>query len=67
MADRLTNRKLMNKKLPTQILVSIGTVPLLLGVLGTRALAKGIQDLGQSSEEVFRGDRLPTLKITNSR
>lgn len=48
---------------PTQILLSFSTVPLLLVVVGGKALASLMQDLGQTSEELFRGDRLPVLKI----
>ncbi|MBW4516243.1 MAG: hypothetical protein KME11_13595 [Timaviella obliquedivisa GSE-PSE-MK23-08B] len=44
--------------------VGLGTTPILLGLLGARAIATAIQELGVASEEVFRGDRLPILKIT---
>jgi hypothetical protein len=39
-------------------------VPLLLLLIGSKALAQWMQDMGQTSEEVFRGDRLPVLKIS---
>ena len=51
-------------KLPTNLLLSLSTAPLLLVLVGSRALATAIQDMGQSSEELFRGDRLPVLKIS---
>lgn len=41
--------------------LSLATVPLLAALLGSKALAEWGQELGQLSEEVFRGDRLPTI------
>jgi hypothetical protein len=35
-------------------------------LIGSRLLAQFFQDLGQTSEELFRGDRLPVLKISMS-
>lgn len=37
------------------------TVPMLLGLVGGQAIADGLLCLGQASEEIFRGDRLPIL------
>lgn len=45
------------------ILLSLTTAPLLLGIIGAKALADLIQQFGQASEEVFRGDRLPVLDL----
>ncbi len=42
-------------------LIAAMTVPMLLGVLGSKAIADGLQSLGQASEEIFRGVRLPVL------
>ncbi|MBI4782577.1 MAG: hypothetical protein HY785_14850 [Oscillatoriophycideae cyanobacterium NC_groundwater_1537_Pr4_S-0.65um_50_18] len=50
-------------KVPTQIFLSLSTVPLLLVVLGSKALAQALNEWGQASEEIFRGDRLPVLHI----
>lgn len=50
-------------KVPIQILLSVGTAPLLLALIGEKMLSKAIDELGQASEELFRGDRLPILKI----
>lgn len=47
----------------TKLLLSMGTVPLLLVLVGSKVLAAVVQDLGQMTEEVFRGDRLPVLKV----
>ncbi len=51
-------------KVPTQILLSLSTFPLLLVLVGGQALTKAIAELGQASEEIFRGDRLPILHIS---
>ncbi len=50
----------------TQVLLSLATGPLLLGIVGAKAAASLIQDLGQWSEEIFRGDRLPIIDSTAS-
>ena len=41
--------------------LSLATGPLLAALLSGKALAEWMQELGQMSEEVFRGDRLPTI------
>ncbi|MCU0524823.1 MAG: hypothetical protein MUF72_08365 [Elainella sp. Prado103] len=52
--------------LPTHLLLSLSTAPLLLVLVGSRALAGALQEIGQTSEEIFRGDRLPVLKISST-
>lgn len=49
----------------TQILLSLSTVPVLLGLVIGKLLTELIKDVGQATEEVFRGDQLPILKISN--
>lgn len=47
-----------------ELLLSLAAGPVLVGItLGIRCLDI-VQQLGQASEEVFRGDRLPVLKST---
>ncbi|MBE9225274.1 hypothetical protein IQ264_07490 [Phormidium sp. LEGE 05292] len=48
---------------PVEIIVSLATGPLLLGVLCGKASLKFLQAVGEASEEVFRGDRLPVLQF----
>ncbi|MFB2837021.1 hypothetical protein [Floridanema evergladense] len=48
---------------PIEIIVSLATGPLLLGVLCGKASLKFLQAIGEASEEVFRGDRLPVLQF----
>lgn len=45
------------------MLLSLGTVPVLLGLWGGKAITSLMRELGQASEEVFRGDRLPVLNF----
>lgn len=50
-----------------EVLLSVATVPVLLVLVGGKALAGLAQEIGQMSEEVFRGDRLPILNWMNSK
>lgn len=47
-------------------LLSSLTPPLLCGLIGCDALLVGLVQVGQASEEVFRGDRLPLLPLPAS-
>jgi hypothetical protein len=49
--------------LPAKLLLSLGTAPLLVGLIAGKALADVMREIGQTTEELFRGDRLPVLKI----
>ncbi|WAL62275.1 hypothetical protein [Thermocoleostomius sinensis] len=51
-------------QMPTRILLSLSTAPLLLILISSRTIAHWLQEMGQTSEEIFRGDRLPILKIS---
>lgn len=50
-------------RMAPEILISLATGPLLLGLVGGKALLGAIRELGVLSEEVFRGDRLPLLNF----
>jgi hypothetical protein len=50
-------------KMPSDWLISLATTPLLLMLGGSKVLVDAVLDLSQTSEEVFRGDRLPVLKF----
>uniref|UniRef100_B8HVD0 Uncharacterized protein n=1 Tax=Cyanothece sp. (strain PCC 7425 / ATCC 29141) TaxID=395961 RepID=B8HVD0_CYAP4 len=43
------------------LLLSLSTTPVLLAIVGTQALTRLLEEMGQSSEELLRGDRLPPL------
>lgn len=49
--------------IPTEILLGLVTAPLLLGILCGKATLELMQSVGEASEEVFRGDRLPGINI----
>lgn len=46
-----------------EILLQLSTGPMLMALLVGKAAAETLQSIGQGSEEVFRGDRLPILKF----
>jgi len=48
--------------LPSTWLLSLATIPMLIGLVGVKALSAIAQELGEKSEEIFRGDRLPVLE-----
>ncbi|MEX0270387.1 hypothetical protein AB3R30_14680 [Leptolyngbyaceae cyanobacterium UHCC 1019] len=48
-----------------ELLISLATAPLLIGLVGGKALAEVSQEIGKFAEEVFRGDRLPLLNLSN--
>lgn len=47
--------------IPQDVLLPLGTVTVLGVLLGGKAFFEALQAIGQASEEVFRGDRLPVL------
>lgn len=49
--------------IPQQVLLQLSTGPALMAMLSGKAVAETLQSIGQASEEVFRGDRLPVLKF----
>ncbi|MEM8777919.1 MAG: hypothetical protein AAGF26_03420 [Cyanobacteria bacterium P01_G01_bin.49] len=46
-----------------KVWLSLATVPLVGGVLVAHKLAEELSAIGQNSEEIFRGDRLPILNF----
>lgn len=55
-----------NLGVPTEFLVSLAVAPMLFGVLATDAVFSWLVATGISSEEVFRGERLPVLHFPES-
>jgi len=47
----------------TEMALSLLTVPFLVGLVGARSLQEGLISIGEVSEEVFRGSRLPLLHL----
>ncbi|HHP7243301.1 MAG TPA: hypothetical protein ACFE0H_01300 [Elainellaceae cyanobacterium] len=56
---------MLDFKISSDILISVATAPLLLGILGGKVLTELLCDFGQASEEIFRGDRLPILNVSH--
>ncbi|NJR50811.1 MAG: hypothetical protein HC780_15830 [Leptolyngbyaceae cyanobacterium CSU_1_3] len=51
-------------KLNPEILLGMATLPVLVGLVGIQAIAQTVHELGVLSEELFRGDRLPVLDLS---
>lgn len=51
----------MNISGTPSVVISLMTGPLLIAVIGVRALSDALTQVGIASEELFRGERLPTL------
>jgi hypothetical protein len=47
-----------------QISLSLLTTPVLFGLITLDVLTETVQELGEVSEEIFRGDRLPILNVS---
>ncbi|HAZ46019.1 MAG TPA: hypothetical protein DDW76_09820 [Cyanobacteria bacterium UBA11369] len=52
--------------IPTEILLSLATGPLLVGILAAKASLEFLQSVGSASEEVFRGASLPLLDFPDN-
>lgn len=52
----------MNRFSASSMVISLMTGPLLLTLMGVRALADTLTQAGVASEELFRGERLPNLQ-----
>lgn len=49
--------------IPQEILLQMGTVPVIMAVLAGKAFSETWKTIGEASEEVFRGERLPILEF----
>jgi len=49
--------------LPSDVVLSLLMPPLLLTLVGERLGARLLQDVGQLSEQLYQGVRLPTLTV----
>ena len=47
----------------TEIIISLSSLPLVSLLAVSYIVADGLVELGQASEELFRGDRLPSLPL----
>lgn len=51
----------------SNMVISLMTGPLLVALVGIRACADALTQVGLASEEVFRGERLPNLQNVSGR
>jgi hypothetical protein len=49
--------------IPQSLLLQVGTASILLLLIAQKATGKALEALGEQSEELFRGDRLPILNF----
>lgn len=47
--------------IPQSLVLQAGTVSILMLVLAQKTTQEALEAMGQASEEIFRGDRLPIL------
>jgi hypothetical protein len=45
------------------LLVSLAAAPCVLAIVALRATSEMLERVGQTSEEIFRGDRLPVIHV----
>ena len=48
---------------PASFCLSLAVVPVLFGLMAAHSLAENLRELGENSEELFRGERLPLLNL----
>ncbi|MGI2909001.1 hypothetical protein [Tolypothrix sp. VBCCA 56010] len=51
--------------IPQFLMTQTGTASILLLLLGQKATQSALEAMGQATEEIFRGDRLPILNFPN--
>lgn len=56
-----------NCLIPSDLVLSLITLPLLGGLLAAKASAEFVSSIGIESEEVFRGSRLPMLNFPHTK
>lgn len=52
--------------IPNFLLLEIGTASILMLLTSKHVTVKALESLGQASEELFRGDRLPILPFPDN-
>lgn len=63
--DQPSSNHNLSFRIPPEVLVSLASGPLLLALLGSKAVTQLLGEISQQSEELFRGDRLPLLAFPN--
>ncbi len=49
--------------IPTSFLLQVGTASILMVLLAEKATVETLQAIGEATEELFRGERLPILEF----
>lgn len=65
-ANRSPNARSYSPAKTSDLLISVLMPPVLVTLLGGRAIADILRQLGQISEQLYRGERLPALTIPTS-
>lgn len=58
--------RVVQPQISSEFLLSLAIGPVVLGIFTSRSIGELMSSLGESSEEIFRGDRLPVLKFPQS-
>jgi hypothetical protein len=53
--------------IPQSIVLQVGTTSLMLALVAQKAAFEAMESIGQASEEIFRGERLPILDFPESK
>ncbi|MFQ4143151.1 hypothetical protein [Chlorogloeopsis sp. ULAP02] len=53
--------------IPQSFLLQVGTTSVLMLLLAEKATAQTLQAIGEATEEIFRGDRLPILDFPENK
>ena len=59
-------QRVSKPQISSNILLSLATAPVVLGILASRSVGELMSSLWESSEEIFRGDRLHILDFPES-
>jgi hypothetical protein len=62
-AARTTTQPATPQLIAPSLLVSLAATPCLLAIVALRATSELLERVGQTSEEIFRGDRLPVIHV----
>ena len=57
---------LVMRNIPQPLILQLGTTSILMLVTTQKATFKALESIGQASEELFRGDRLPLLPFPDT-
>ncbi len=59
--NQFSNNHSLNFGVSPEVLISLTVIPLLLVLFSSKVFDQILQEISQQSEEILRGDRLPSL------